>query len=161
LPYILPSHSSMGWGLLRAELHSQKTLSRNVHPQNNANAMTSTYLSRCTLHNNHDMNKSSSSPRLPRNCELLPRIGSSARISQRIPWPRILPWARNAYNGTCAAAGPSVAWRIRACVSADRSGFWVILIKEIHICDSIGDVHDSITYCLLVDPLVHPSPVVH
>jgi len=34
---------------------------------------------------------------------------------------------------------------------------WVILIKKIHICDSIGDVHDSITCCLLVDPLAHPS----
>jgi len=34
---------------------------------------------------------------------------------------------------------------------------WVILIKKIHVCDSIGDVHDSITYCLLVDSLVHTS----
>ena len=34
---------------------------------------------------------------------------------------------------------------------------WVILIKNIHRCDCIGDVHNSITYCLLVDPLVHPS----
>jgi len=32
---------------------------------------------------------------------------------------------------------------------------WAILIKKIHICNSIGDVHDSIPYCLLVDPLVH------
>ena len=31
---------------------------------------------------------------------------------------------------------------------------WVILI---HRYDYIGDVHDSITYCLLVDPFVHPS----
>jgi len=34
---------------------------------------------------------------------------------------------------------------------------WIILITKIHMCDSIGDVHDSITYCLLVDALVHPS----
>jgi len=34
---------------------------------------------------------------------------------------------------------------------------WVILRKKIHICDSIGDVHDSTTYCLLVDALVYPS----
>jgi len=122
LPYILPSPSSMGWGILRTELHSQKTLSWNVYPQNNANATTSTYPSRCTLHNNHKMNKASSSPTLPRNCELLPRIGSSARILQRIAWPSIRAWARNAYNGKCAPPGPSVAWRIRACVSADRSG---------------------------------------
>jgi len=27
---------------------------------------------------------------------------------------------------------------------------WVFLIKKFHICDSIGDVHDSITYCLLL-----------
>ena len=34
---------------------------------------------------------------------------------------------------------------------------WVILIKKFHIGDSVGDVHDSITYCLHVDPRVYPS----
>ena len=63
LPYISPSHSSMEWGLLRARTSFTENPSRNVYPQNNANARTSTYPSRCTLHNNHNMNKSSSSPR--------------------------------------------------------------------------------------------------
>ena len=108
LPDISPSYSSMGWGPLQARTSFTRHSSWNVYPQNNANATTSTYPSCCTLHNNHNMNKSSSSPTFPRNCGLLPRIGSSARIQQCIAWPRILPWARDAYNGKCAPAGPSI-----------------------------------------------------
>ena len=100
LSHISLSHSSMGWRLLRARtsftgnpiLEFLSTEQRECHDVDLP----------CPLypHNNHNMNKSSSSPRFPRNCELLPRVGSSMRT--RMWQLGFGPGRRKACNVKCA-----------------------------------------------------------
>ena len=161
MPDISLSHSFTEWRLLRARTSFTENPVPDVHRQNNANATTSIYPSRCTLHNNHNMNKSSSGPRFPLNCELLPRVGCSAWIYQRIAWPGIGPGRgtraiESVHRRTLRLLeGYVLVSRLTAPGDVD---IWVILIKR--FIDMILSATSTIRSCTaysLTRSYAHPS----